>query len=108
MSRILDATCEAGIVTVENHVITPATIISNGVKASDGLGLLQGDKLYYITSNASDISDLIDNVKAIVDQIKIVLLALDAVTVSPGATTSLTAVITTLEAALTAQKANLK
>ncbi len=77
MSKILPATCEAGIVTIEGHVITPATVISQGVKSSSGVALIEQDVVSYLTSNASDIKDLIQSVCSI-------LSALDAVTNSPG------------------------
>ncbi len=108
MSKILPAECEAGIVTIESHVITPATILSQGVKPSAGVALIDRDKVTYVTSNATDIKDLITNIGAVVDQIVLSLQALDLVTVSPGSAAALITLVSTLKATLVLQKDMLK
>lgn len=94
MAKILPATCEAGIVTIESHVITPATILSEGVKSSSGIAIIDEEKVSYVTSNSSDIKDLIESLCSI-------LTAIDAVTVAPGGSTAAIA-------QLLASKENLK
>ncbi len=108
MSKILDASCVAGIVTVDSLPIPSANILSQGVKASTGKLLMDEEKADYFTSNATDIADLISNIGTVVDQIVLALTALDAVTVSPGSATAAITLVTTLKATLVAQGAMLK
>jgi hypothetical protein len=98
----------SGVVTTENLVISPATILSAGVKASTGAALIEKDKVTYITSNATDIQDLIDNIGSVIDQIVTSLTALDAATIPPGTAAIPIALINTLKATLMAQKELLK
>lgn len=108
MSKILPATCSAAsVVTVENKPVQ-ATILSNGKAQSTGVVLLEQDKSTYLTSNASDIHDLIVNIGSLVDQIKLCLNGLDGVTASPGSNAAAIAVVDTLKAQLLAQKDLLK
>jgi hypothetical protein len=108
LSRVFDATCVGNILTVEGKPIIPKTILSEGVKASTGVGLLQGDKMYYLTSNATDIKDLITNIGTLVDQIVLALQALDLVTVSPGSAAAAITLVSTLKTTLVLQKDMLK
>lgn len=92
MSKILDAQCQAGVVSIEGFAQTDVTILSKGVGPSTGKALVEGDQVTYVTSSATDIEALITNVKALLDQVIIVLTSLDSVTVSPGsAAASITA-----------------
>lgn len=108
MSRIFEATCLGNVVKIAGKPIVDASVLSEGVKASTGVALMQGDEVSYITSNATDIKDLITNVKAVVDQIQLVLTALDAVSTSPGSAAAAIALITALKTTLNLQKENLK
>jgi hypothetical protein len=107
LARIFDASCAAGIVTVEGKPVVPVTILSEGVKPSTGVALLQGNKLSYLTSNASDIKDLIQNMSAILDQIVLALTGIDAVTTVPGSNAAAIALVTTLKTTLLTAQGNL-
>ena len=108
MSKILPATCQANVVTIESHVIAPSGILSEGVKASEGLALIEKDSVTYITSNASDIKDLITNIGDVLTKITTALTGIDAVTTTPGSNAALITLITTAKTALVLQKDNLK
>lgn len=107
MSKILDATCTLGVVKVEDLPVD-AAVISEGAGESRGVVLLEGDKATYLTSNASDIKDLIDAIGALVDKIVTVATGLDAVTLSPGGQTANILLITVAKTQLLAMKETLK
>lgn len=59
MSKILEATCISGVVKWEGSPVE-AEILSEGIGSSDGLLLLEKEKAYYLTSNASDIKTTLE------------------------------------------------
>lgn len=65
MTKILDATCEAGIVTAEDVPVSDAQILSQGTKSSEGILVMDEDKATYVTSNADDLKDAIDKLSSI-------------------------------------------
>lgn len=68
MSKMLEATCSSsGIVSAEGVQVPAAQVLSKGSKASSGILLLQGVKVYYLTSNATDIEELITKLVSIID-----------------------------------------
>ncbi len=69
MSKILDATCDASsVVKVEGKTVT-ATILTDGKKASTGVVLLEEGKATYVTSNTSDIKDILTKLKTAIDKL---------------------------------------
>lgn len=61
MSKILDATCDAsGKVTADGMEIVGAVVLSEGKQASSGTAVMDGDKVWYLTSNATDIKTTIE------------------------------------------------
>jgi len=108
VAKILSASCQSGSVTTEGYVISPATILSQGVKASTGIALIEQDQMTYVTSNASDIKDLITNLESIISDVVSALTGIDAVTTAPGSNAALISAITAAKAAITTQKDNLK
>lgn len=107
MSRILYAECTAQVVTVQGFPVE-AQILSQGNKASEGAALIQGEKVYYITSNASDIKDILVQLDAIIGQIVTITTALDAVTVSPGSAAASITALTNLQTQLALLQEGLK
>ena len=69
MSKILEASCVSGVVTCENLPVTTAEVISEGVGESEGILLMQEDKQYYVTSNATDIKQVIENLNQLTTKI---------------------------------------
>ena len=107
MAKILDATCENNEVTCEELAIE-AQILSEGVKASSGKILIDEDKVTYLTSNASDIKDLIINLGTTLDKLIEVLNICNSGLTSAGAATAKIAELVTEIAELKTQKDNLK
>ncbi len=85
MAKILEATCDAGVVKVGSLVIDNAIILSLGAApASTGVLIIDGASAFFVASSALDIQTLITNIVAILDKIVLIATGLDAVTVSPG------------------------
>lgn len=62
MSKILEASCVAGVVTSEGVPVPGATVLSKGVGSSEGLLLIQGSEKTYLTLQAADLETTIDKV----------------------------------------------
>jgi len=61
MSKILDATCNAaGVVTADGTTVIGAIVLSEGHQASEGLAVMDGDKVWYLTSSATDVKTTIE------------------------------------------------
>lgn len=105
--RALEATCSGQVVTVEDLTVE-ATILSEGVKDSEGVFLLDKDKAFYVASNATDIKDVITALGDIIDKISQIVTSLDAVTNSPGAAAANIALLATLKTQFMLIKDNLK
>lgn len=108
MSKILQATCVAGVVTAEGIPVPAADVLSEGVMASTGILVMDEDNATYVTSNASDIKTMIENLGSLLDQVIVVLTGLDAVTVSPGSMAAAIALLTTAKTTFVATKEVLK
>lgn len=108
MSKILEATCENGEVTCETQTIEDAEILSEGVKSSEGVLVIEEKKKTYIASNATDIKDLINALSDCLDKIVTIATGLDAVTTPPATQAANIAQLVTLNATLDAIKDNLK
>jgi hypothetical protein len=106
--QVFDASCLAKIVTVENMPVATATILSEGNGSSTGIAILEKDKQYYLTSNATDIKALIASINDLITKITTVLTSLDGVTNAPGASASNIALITAANAQLLLTKELLK
>ncbi len=114
MSKIFDATCTAdSVVKVQGQAVN-ATILSEGKKASTGIVALQGSTATYITSNASDVKLLIENINTlvgkiadVVDQVVLALSALDGVTTTPGSAAAAIALVATKELLVVTAKTTL-
>lgn len=61
MSKILSATASAdGKVTSDGTEVVGAIILSEGKQASSGMAVMDGDKVWYLTSSATDIKTTIE------------------------------------------------
>ncbi len=107
MSKILPASCVASLVTVGGKPIQ-ALILSQGIKSSNGLALLEESEASYVTSNASDIHDLIVSLVAIIEKISLIATGLDANTVVTGTQAANITALGVLKTTLNATKDNLK
>lgn len=106
MSKILDATCEAGVVTCEGVPVPETEILSEGVGSSAGLLLMQGEKKTYVASNATDLKTAIEKTVEAINKVGSILTAIGAgmtgpTTAPPGTLAAdvleLTALATELE-----------
>lgn len=78
MSKILDATCEAGEVTADLVPVPEAEILSEGQGASEGVLLIEGERVRYLTSNASDLKTSIEKAIDSIGKIANILTAIGA------------------------------
>lgn len=109
MSEILEATCNAtGVVTADSIQVVGAIVLSEGKKASSGVAVMEGEKVWYLTSSATDIKDLIIKMVEIINQVATISTGLDGATNSPGAQASAIAQLQTLKTQLDATKEQLK
>ncbi len=108
MPRILVASQDAtGKITIEGKEVE-ATFLNEGTLASSGVVLMDRDLAIYLTSSASDIKTLIENLGTVLDKIIQIATTVDGATVPPGGAAANIALLTTLKNQLVAQKDTLK
>lgn len=108
MSKVINASCVASVVTADSFPVPGATILSQGTKASTGVLVIEEDKKTYLTSNAADLAKAIEDLTAILTSVIAILTAHDAVTTVPGASAAAIASLTTLKTAFGLTKDILK
>lgn len=64
MSKILEATCLAGVVKVGALPVTSAVILSEGVAQSSGALLMEGDEQFYIPKITPDLKTTLENLSS--------------------------------------------
>jgi hypothetical protein len=57
MSKVLSATCEAGVVKVEGLAATDVIILAEGLGASTGVLIMQDGQAYYVPYAAIDLKN---------------------------------------------------
>lgn len=107
MTKTVDASCVNNEVSIGGFKV-PAKILSQGKKQSSGIALVDKNQVTYLTSNASDIAELITLMKDILDKVTAIATGLDAGTTSPGGQASNIAQLSPLISQLNALKDNLK
>jgi hypothetical protein len=107
LTKVIDASCVAGIVTAESLPVN-ADILSLGLRSSTGALLLDEDKAVYITSNAEDVKDLISMMKDITDKLIEISTGLDAAALVTGTQVANIAALTALSVQLGAMELNIK
>ena len=73
MSKVLEASCVGNVVTCEGLVLDGAEILSEGVGDSEGIVLIDGEKIYYIAKTTPDVADTIEKVAEMLTSIKLIL-----------------------------------
>lgn len=105
MPRVLNATCENGVVTAEGAQVPGAVILSEGVGSSSGLLFLDGDKKTYIGKTSPDLKTTIEKaveaIQKIAEGLTAAGSALDGIAGGSGtpvttAATQLTPIVTAL------------
>lgn len=61
MSKVLEATCEAGVVTCQGVPVPDVIILSEGVGDSTGILILQAGKAYYVVKGSPDLDETLEN-----------------------------------------------
>lgn len=70
MSKVLDATCDdSGQVTCEGFLIPEAKVLSEGKQASEGKLFIEGEKVDYLASSASDIKTTLEKISVALEKI---------------------------------------
>ena len=89
MSKVLEATCVAGVVTVDGIPVPAATVLSEGVAQSEGLLILDEDTANYVAKTSPDLKETLDKLSSALDSIASALQAIDTagyiISVSGGA-----------------------
>lgn len=104
MAKAIEATCENNVVKVGALTISEPIIFSMGKKSSEGILIIDDAKAYYVASNASDLSTLIESMNEIIQKIIQIATTLDAATLTPGGATANIALLTTLNTELLTSK----
>lgn len=112
MSKILDATCEGGEVTIEGKTVS-ATILSQGTASSEGAALVDKDKVIYVASNATKLAETIEKACEMIQDIATILTSIGAgmtgpTTAPPGTLATDVASLIAKANTLNALKDNLK
>ena len=79
MSKVLPATCEDGVVTVEGKPVT-ATILSEGVAASTGISVIEEDTVTYLAKTTPDLKTTLERLSEALESIASALDAIDTAT----------------------------
>lgn len=67
MSKSLDATCQAGVVQVDNVPVQGVTVLGEGQGQSEGMLVLDEDKRWYVARTSGDLKSTLDQVIAALD-----------------------------------------
>lgn len=76
MSNMLNATCEGDKVTAGGFEVKEVTILSEGKGASSGFMIMDHEKFFYVTSNASDLKTTIEKLVSSLNKIGTILTAI--------------------------------
>lgn len=86
MSKVLSATCEEGIVTAEAVPVEVTQKLCEGVAASEGFILMQGDKVFYVAKTSGDLKTTLQKLSEVLGNISSALSSLDSAGFLIGAT----------------------
>jgi hypothetical protein len=78
MTKILEASCENQVVTVDDLPVDDTPILSEGVAASEGFTFLDGNKRVYIPKTSPDLKTTLTQLVDALDNISSALSALDS------------------------------
>ena len=77
MAKVLDATCENEVVTIEGRSVE-ATILSEGVGESTGSAVLDGEKVFYIAKTSPDLKLTLEKSFEALNKISDILISIGA------------------------------
>jgi hypothetical protein len=84
MSRVLEASCEDGVVTVQGLEIE-AEIFTEGLGQSTGIVIIDKDKAYYVASSSANLKTTIEKVIAVIEDLADALTQVGTTLTSIGA-----------------------
>lgn len=73
MSKIIEATCQAGIVSIEQIPHQGVKILSEGVGQSQGIAILEVDKQTYIANTTPDLKTTLEKLIAALEKVETAL-----------------------------------
>lgn len=85
MSKVLNASCEAGSVSCEGQKLEGVVILGEGVEASEGVLIIQNGVTYYVPKTSPDLKEVITLLNDILGSIATIATGIDAATNSPNA-----------------------
>lgn len=107
MSKVIAASCQAGVVTADGKPVSGVSIlIGEGVASSNGILILTGSEKFYVADFSSDLKDVLTTITSLLTNVVTVLTAHDALVA--GANAATIASITSSIATLTTKKEALK
>jgi hypothetical protein len=77
MSKMIEASCVGGVVTAIGVPVPAADILSEGVAASTGFLLLDGDEAKYVPKTSPDLKTTLTKLISILGQLTTALTAID-------------------------------
>jgi len=77
LSKTILATCQNGIVTGDETPIDGAHIFSEGVAESEGVAILDADKVFYFAKTSPDLKTTLEKLIAVLGQISSGINSLD-------------------------------
>lgn len=78
MSRMIEASCVAGVVIAGGVPVPSATILSEGVGSSEGVLIIDEDKVIYIAATEADLGSTLDILSSVLSSIASALTLIDA------------------------------
>jgi hypothetical protein len=79
MSKLIEATCQNGVVTADGVPVPAADILSEGVGSSEGVLLLDGEQAKYLAKISPDLKTTLDKLITALEKIASALSAIDGV-----------------------------
>jgi hypothetical protein len=108
MSKVLEASCVANIVTCGGVPIVGAEILSSGIGPSSGLLIIDGEKSYYVAVPSLDIGKILDLIALMSDSISLGIIGTHSTVSGVNATVDVAAALTVAMTAIKAQAIALK
>lgn len=73
MSKIVAASCVAGVVTVGGLPVPGVTLLSEGVASSEGILIIDVDRTYYVTNIGNDLDTTLEKLIAALEKLSTAL-----------------------------------
>ena len=108
MTKALDASCVAGVVTHNGMPVLGTNIMSAGVGASNGLLILEGSEKYYVAIPTDDLKAILDLIGSLADAVSTGIIGTHSTVAGVNAVVDVAAALTVSMTAIKAQATALK